>query len=112
MRVVNLTPHDVTILPKSGRVVNIPRSGVTARLSLTKTKSHTIVINGEDINVVRNEIKGLVTGLPSPAKDTIFIVSRDVAEFVGGRDDLYYPDSGIRDDEGIVVACKNLCQIW
>jgi len=112
MKAVNLTPHDITIMTDEGSVMNIPPSGTIARITLIKTDCATVEIGDTIIPVVRNQANGKITGLPKQLQGTVYIVSRAVAEMAGNRrDDLYFPDSSIRDDSGNIVACRCLCQV-
>lgn len=102
VKIINLTPHSITIVMENGNVV-IPPSGVVAR---RETKTEVIgTING--IPVTRTKL-GPITGLPETvSNDTIYIVSRIIAES-SGRNDLYIPDQSVRDNEGNIIGCKSL----
>jgi len=54
---------------------------------------------------------GAVEDLPAPVAGLVYIVSRFVAEAAGGRDDLYFPGSLVRDAQGNIVGCKGLSQL-
>jgi hypothetical protein len=56
-------------------------------------------------------VLGQVVDLPEPQDDTLYIVSRAVAEAARDRDDLVVPDNVIRDDQGRVIACRALARV-
>jgi hypothetical protein len=56
-------------------------------------------------------VLGAVEGLPDPAPDTRYIVSRTVAEACPDRDDLLIPDDTVRDEAGRIVACRGFATV-
>jgi len=100
-KIVNLTPHTITVELPDGTRQSFESSGV-ARCSVK--------------NVVVDEIGGIpvstaeygdVVGLPEPQADTIYIASMLVAQRAN-RADVVGPDSGptaIREN-GLVVAVR------
>lgn len=106
--IINLTPHEVTVVGADGDIMmRIPASGQVARCSATRS----IVgkINGIPVTKV---VMGEIEGLPEPDGDTVYIVSRVVAEAAKGkRDDLIIPDDSIRDEEGRIIWCGGFAVI-
>ena len=51
-----------------------------------------------------------VYDLPSPQPDTIYIVSRLVAEATR-REDLYIVDDAVRDENGRIIGCRALASV-
>lgn len=103
-KLVNLTPHTVTLV--CGQLtVEIPPSGQVARVSATAQQVGSIEIDGFSFPVVKT-VFGEVTGLPEPQEDTVYIVSTLVLSAVQGRKDVVAPNTGaaIRDSEGRVVG--------
>lgn len=101
MRIINLTPHEVVLC---GQV--LPSAG-SARCEAVTEQLMTI----DGIKVNRKKF-GLVTGLPKPQKDTIYIVSRIVAEALhGSRDDVFIVDETVRDESGKIVGANALAVI-
>jgi len=49
--------------------------------------------------------------LPESRKNTIFVVSRVVAEFADHRDDLYIPYGLVKDSRNTIVGCQCLMRI-
>lgn len=131
VRLVNLTPHPITLqlvdgagqhfpvtLPPDGRVprVEVFRDQV-AVLGYTPTPDSYRVLDqaGDPADLiipVRQTSTGAITGLPDPEPGVLYIVSRMVAEAAPEREDLVFPDELLRDGEGRVVACTSLGRIW
>jgi len=101
---INLTPHPVTIYHQ-GKVLTIPPSGNTARVSCERKEAYTIM----GIPVAKNEW-GEVLGLPPEEPGTFFIVSMLVMQALGeSRPDLLSPDTGkdaVRDEDGRIIAVR------
>ena len=113
MKLVNLTPHTVNICKTIDGIksmVSIESTGIA------RVKSETRVVGIIDVIEETETVldPSTVTGLPEPDPDgnTIFIVSRIVAEAVKGiRDDCRIPDKTIRDDEGQIIGCESLGRV-
>ncbi|AVF26395.1 hypothetical protein [Paenibacillus larvae] len=106
VEVVNLTPHELTILDENNNVIHrIPSSGF-ARAH--QTREHIGDING--IPAYKTSF-GEVEGLPAPQEDVIYVVSALTAQAAPHRDDLYIPDNQVRDAEGRIIGCRALGQI-
>jgi hypothetical protein len=106
MKFVNLTPHTVNVEKNNGEIKEIKPSGTIARVSVN---THVLdVVDG--MNITRQTL-GEIKDLPEPKENTIFIVSRVLAEAVMGRDDIMIPGAAIRDESGRVVGCKGFCVI-
>jgi hypothetical protein len=104
-RLVNLTPHAITI--RAGDCdLTVPPSGQVARVTSREVPGDPI----GNVPTVRREW-GAVDGLPEPAPGTVYLVSSLVLEHVHGRDDVVAPDTGptaVRDAAGQVVAVRRL----
>jgi hypothetical protein len=104
MNLVNLTPHPVTV---GG--VTIPSTGVV-RCAEVRERVGTIAVS-DDVQVPLMRVSlGQVEGLPEPSPDTVYIVSRLVADACPDRDDLAVPDMIVRDAEGRIIGCDALAQ--
>lgn len=95
MKLVNLTPHDIVVFtPGENFGIDIPRSGVVARVNQSRK-----VVGEVDsipiVEVVYGKVEGL---LDEPEPDTMYIVSMVVAQAL--KDDpkwrgrLLTPDTG------------------
>lgn len=118
-KVVNLTPHDITVILPDGSKLTIPRSGTVVRVVTKRVLSGTLSTPEGEIPLVRVRY-GEIEGLPEkPEPDTYYIVSLVVVQAVrasallhrwAGR--LLVPDTSpagaIRDSEGRIVGVKAL----
>ena len=104
-KLINLTPHTITIL--CGETKKELASEGLARV--TTTTEVVGNINGIPVNTIE---MGEVTGLPAPEKDTIFIVSRVVAEAVKDtRNDVVIVDKTVRNEAGQIIGCFALAVV-
>ncbi len=102
---LNLTPHEITIITPRG-VFTFPPSGTVARVETLETVIGYCPIT--DAPIVRRE-KGKPVGLPE--EGTLCIVSSMVLEEVPGRAGVFAPDTGvtaIRNEKGHVVGVTQL----
>jgi len=110
MRIVNLTPHEVKIVDGGNNVVAVFPSDGVAWVS----QYDVLVDEINSIPVVKTEF-GEVLGLPEPAEDTVFIVSRITVEVARARglntDDLLITSGAVRDDQGRIVGCRALARL-
>lgn len=102
-RVVNCTPHPVTIVENGVVVRTIPTSGEVARLSVS-TEPAGVVLG---IPITRT-VFGEPVGLPEPKLGTCYIVSQLVKNALPERDDLVVPAEVVRDAAGSIVGCRSL----
>lgn len=100
MKIINLTPHSITI-----GAITIPGTNTPARCD---TITEPFYVQDCPVPVVRQSF-GDVHGLPDPAPSTIYIVSMPVAQAVGrSRDDVFVPGEQIRDETGRIVGCRSI----
>lgn len=108
MNIVNLTPHDVTVMPPgNAKVVNFPASGQFARIRESLGEEVWL-----DADVGRIPLRQLTYGeqvddLPDPSPGVLYLVSRLTALSVR-RDDLIFPQGELRDDSGQIIGCRAL----
>lgn len=108
MKLVNLTPHSVTILTgETTPPVILEPSGSVARCSVTSLQLDPLF---DTIPVATSEL-GEVTGLPEQEDGVALVVSRIVAEARPERTDLYFPGDAVRDEKGNIVACRGLYRV-
>ena len=105
--IVNLTPHPLNIVDEEGNVI-LSRDGCQNPPRLQEERTHTGYLVGVPTFKVR---LGKIENLPEPNGDTIFVVSRPVAEASRDRDDLFIPDQLVRDEKGSVIGAKGLAQL-
>lgn len=101
VRLINLTPHDITIKKPAGRTVMILPSQGIARVELITEEAMR-----EDTLRFCTERYGLVEGLPPPQKDVLYIVSRMVCDAMPNRDDIMFPMGLHRNGRGVVTGCS------
>lgn len=106
MTIMNCTPHAINIMDSEGKeILTLEPSGICPRCSVERKKVGDI--NGIPIN---KSVFGDVYDLPSPQPDTIYIVSRMVAE-AARREDLYIVDDAVRDENGRIIGCRSLASV-
>ena len=105
MKIINLTPHSVTLCGEDGSITIEP-SGVVARVATTQCTIGDY--NGVPIVI---ETIGQVSNLPDEAQNVCYIVSRLVAQAECLRRDLYFPTNLLRDSQGRITGAGALGQI-
>lgn len=105
---VNLTPHEITILSETGaRVAVIPPSGSVARIAAA---SHGVCARVGGVPICDVE-HGDATGIPDPRPGVRDIVSLVTALAVTSRDDLLAPWGEVRDASGRILGCRGLQRV-
>lgn len=103
VKIINLTPHIVTICREDGTLIQEFESQ-----GLTRLTQKTIIIgevNG--IPITKTEF-GEVEGLPKQKEGIMYIVSRLILTACTDRSDLLVPNELVRDDKGNIIGCKSL----
>lgn len=106
MRIINLTPHAVTLVTTGGDEVVIPPQDSPVRIPTTATPAGEI--NG--IPVVVEEMGDADSVLPAPQPGVVYVVARPVAERAGHRSDLLVPTRVERVD-GRPVRARALARV-
>jgi hypothetical protein len=127
MKLVNLTPHAITIYAPEGDAIiaTIPPSGTVARVAAEREQVGSIDIGGQAVPINRTVFGAY--WLPNYEQDCgemacridamlstgrcphvpVYLVSAVVAQAAAGeRDDLLIPDDAVRDGEGRVIGCR------
>lgn len=109
MKIVNLTPHPLTLCG-AGLDFTIPPSGIVARVASTPGKVY--AVEGVPVPVVGAPSFGAVEGLPPPEEGVVYIVSGLVAAHVA-RPDVFSPGTGPtdaprRNAEGQIIGVTRL----
>ena len=100
-KIVNLTPHEMTLISADGTKTVIPPSGTVARAA---TVSEVIgSVNGAPLVSMKH---GEASGIPAPEADTLFLVSSIAAEGAKDRDDIVVATDFVRDDKGNIAGFK------
>ena len=104
-RVVNLTPHEVTVLADDGTaVVSYTTSGRVARVS-TRYRATSQVSPGVDCGLL---LYGGAADLPEREPGTMLLVSLLVKLATPARDDLLVVADEVRDGAGRIIGCRAL----
>ena len=106
MKIVNLTPHCITILRAEKDPLVLDPSGIVPR-----AEQHRERVGSVDGIPVSRVSYGDPIGLPAPQADTIYIVSALTAKAAKGRNDLYIVDDSVRDENGRIIGCRALAQV-
>ena len=114
VKIVNLTPHAITVL-KNGEEISVYKaSGCIARcesdtavvgeiagIPLTKTEFGELYL--VDIERVKHE-------LPEQQDGTFYIVSALVAR-AAGREDFVIVNDTVRDNDGRIIGCQSFAHV-
>ena len=103
MNIINLTPHELSLVNETGYTIIIPASGQIARCAEDRRVLGSVA--GLPVSIVEF---GAVQGLPDPATDTIYIVSALVMARVDHRPDVFAPGAAVRDQAGKVIGASGL----
>lgn len=106
MKLINLTPHPLTLVGDNG-TLTVPPSGQITRLAVTRTACAPVTVEGVTLTVSRPTL-GEIVGLPANQPGVILVVSALVAE-VADRADVMSPGELLRDGNGAVVGARGLC---
>lgn len=109
-KIVNLTPHTISVFNEDGTIKAVFPSEGIARAS--QTAEHIGEINGIELVSMRF---GQTDGLPVPTEGTYYIVSVVTANAARaeGRttNDLIITTDPVRDADGRIIGCKRFATI-
>jgi len=111
--IVNLTPHAVTVEVTQDQRIEIPRSGLVARVVENLRPLGVVSVgssdSGDAIDIeVAQVATGDLVGLPASVPGVHYLVSRIVAEARRDRTDLLFPIDFVRDQAGSIIGCRRL----
>ena len=106
MRIINLTPHPVTLVTAGGDEVVVQPEATPARIPTTTTPAGEV--NG--IPVVEEALGDADSVLPAPQPGTVYVVARPVAERAGHRTDLVVP-TNVERVNGRPVRARALARV-
>lgn len=101
MSIINLTPHDVTLVGDDGSLSVFPRTGVVARLTETTILDRMFA----GVPFVKTRY-GDVVDLPEEKSMTVYIVSALIRTAMSHRRDLVSPGALVRDTDGKIIGCR------
>lgn len=109
VKLVNLTPHPVTIRV-GGAELTVPPSGKVARVKEEIITVGEVEVDGVKIPLRTKKLGEEVEDLPPPQEGTIYITSFLAAQaaWAVGRRDVVSTGDPIRDEEGRIVAISSL----
>ena len=126
MKIVNLTPHPITITVNN-KTIKYPPTEQPLRLKeeteLIDYIEEEIISLGayddpyESPSIVKIPLyrkRFIVENLPPRRPDTLYIVSSVIAQLCPDRDDFIVPNNLIRDNEGKVIGARSFAnlQYW
>ncbi len=111
-KLVNLTPHPVTLVREDGCVVELSAAPKDKVPRCTETVQQVGEIEAGDLRipVIRKSL-GQVDNLPDPEEGTVFIVPLAVAQAARHRGDLLVPNDTVRDEQGKIIGCRSLATV-
>lgn len=107
MKIINLTPHSVTLDPGGPSEITFPPTGVLARIRELKGELSHIRVNGTQVPVQPISYADEIEGLTAPTEGVLYLVSRVTAAAVD-RPDLVFPQDELRDQHGQIIGCRAL----
>lgn len=115
MRLLNFTPHPLVIYVAGEVVFTAPSVG-GARCEEDRVPVPAVQIWGDGMSSTTTVPVtlvgfGTVVGLPGPVDGVGYVVSRATAEALPRREDVYYPDGVVRDDQGRIIGCTGLGRV-
>lgn len=112
MKFVNLTPHEINVQKEDGEIISFPASGNVARVEYGVPHAYSgFSIHG--IPIYTSPKVAFLVGVPEFEKDTIFIVSGLVLEYVSAENRDFFCAPGtdpkldpIRNEKGQISAVR------
>ena len=112
MRMVNLTPHRVSIYLQDGSVVVLEPAGPVPRVRQEEREVGLIEVGASTVPVIKQVYSSKIEDLPEPEQGVRYIVSALTAQAArGSRDDLLVPARPVRDEQGRIIGCRALARI-
>ncbi len=105
MKIINLTPHKISIYKDDILVRTYESKGVA------RVFQKSIVVDNIDGIFIYKNIYGDVSGLPEETSNTFYIVSKIVADACPHRSDLLLTNDCVRNEEGVIIGCRSLSRV-
>ena len=113
--IINLTPHTINVRRDDGSFVAFQPSGQVARVTVSLAPVDVFdyskalqELSLADGILISSQEFGVVTGLPDPETDTLYLVSALVRTAVPHRFDVLSPGELIRNEAGQPIGCDGL----
>lgn len=122
VRLINLTPHEVTLFAEEGARLVLPPAGGAPRLILGEGSSSSIEATGpaqaqgaqESVTIrltYGEHVQSIDPPLPAPQGGVLYVTSRVVAEQHPERTDLVWPNELVRDGAGRPAGARALSSL-
>lgn len=115
-KVVNLTPHAITMVGIDQNGNSYPAAVYPASGDVARCEEKTVetgLIDGVPITKTQFGDVGIVSKdgnhepMPPVKADTIYLVSTRTAQAMKDRPDIFIPNESVRDEQGRIVGCKS-----
>jgi len=106
-RIVNKTPHAITLVTEDGETIEYEADKNPTRLVNAERRMGTINVNGFSVGSYETT-DGEFVDLPPEKDNTLYIVSNLVKERLPNRNDLVTPTKFVRDEDGRIIGAKGL----
>lgn len=106
----NYTPHKIVVMNEDDEILfQLPSLG-KARCDQDFHIVDRIAFEGHEVTVQQGKFGG-TNGLPEPKENTLYIVSRIVAEANEDRLDLLMVFGTVRDDQNRIIGCRGFSRV-
>ena len=112
MKFINMTPHEIVVMPEEGGEIRIPATGKLVRCKAERGVVDTLEVNGVKIPVTQ-VVLGEIENLPEPEEGVFYIISLQAAlkaRDLGRTADLLVPDMAVRDESGRIIGVRALAR--
>lgn len=110
MEIINLTPHSLRLVTKSGEMLTLSKSNKNAPIRINSRCVDLGDFNGVPLKEITPELQ-TAQELPVQEDNKIYIVSRMVADvYRHTRHDFFYPYDLRRSETGLVIGCYSLAR--
>ena len=115
-KVVNLTPHAITMVGIDQNGNSYPAAVYPASGDVARCEEKTVEIGSIDgVPITKTQLGdvGIVSKdgnhepMPPVKADTIYLVSTRTAQAMKDRPDIFIPNESVRDEQGRIVGCKS-----
>ena len=107
-RLINLTPHTVSIIGESAAApIDLPSEGTPALVAEQTISRWPVRVGDTRVVVTRLRRSSQVSGLPPERRGVLYVVPRLTAA-ASRRTDLVFPHGEIRDDRGVITGVSGL----
>jgi len=110
MKIINLTPHKITIVGENKKILREIEPQKNA-LRLNETIKPNGEIDWISVVEIQYTVNSWLMDAYAPLEEnTIYIVSIVMCLWMRHRNDFYIPSELVRDNEGHIIGCKSIQQ--